>query len=423
MERRVIVSASLAHAITHGLELTFAALLVRIGLEFGATLATLGVVANAGTFTFGATALPAGFLSDRFGPRAMITGCLLLAAACSLFVAASPNLAVLAVSLAVLGGAIGLYHPPGTAMVSSVIERRGMAFALHGIAGNVGIGLAPAIATVVAVLVSWRAAYVVLAILALIVALTVWRLAPDRDEALKRSYEAADAARARLATLGPGVRVRTTPPTQRTWTSPALALIYVCTIGTGFIYRGSLTFLPAHLEEHLGLSIFGWSPEAVAGAMSSVVLFAAVFGQILGGTLSDRIPLERAAVPVAAAIIPMLALVGLGGGVFLLIAASGFVLFNFAGQPIFNGLTADYAPVNAAGRAFGVQFFLSFGVGSFAASAAGVIADRAGTGAAFYALAGVAAVLTALVVVVALGANRRRRALVSERAEAAAAGD
>ncbi len=423
MERRVIVSASLAHAITHGLELTFAALLVRIGLEFGATLATLGVVANAGTFTFGATALPAGFLSDRFGPRAMITGCLALAAACSIFVAVSPNLAVLAVSLAVLGGAIGLYHPPGTAMVSTVIERRGMAFALHGIAGNVGIALAPAIATGVAVLVSWRAAYVVLALFALAVALTVWRLAPDRDEALKRSYEAADAARARLATLGPGVRVRTTPPAQRTWTSPALVLIYVCTIGTGFIYRGSLTFLPAHLEEHLELSIFGWSPEAVAGAMSSLVLFAAVFGQILGGTLSDRISLERAAIPVAASIIPMLALVGAGGGVFLLLAASGFVLFNFAGQPIFNGLTADYAPVNAAGRAFGIQFFLSFGVGSFAASGAGFIADRAGTGAAFYALAGVAATLTVLVVVVALGANRRRRALLAERSEAAAAGD
>mgnify|MGYP003338563541 CR=1 FL=1 len=47
------------------------------------------------------------------------------------------------------------------------------------------------------------------------------------------------------------------------------------TIGTGFIYRGALTFLPAHLQAHLGLSILGWTPEAVAGAMSSLVLLAA----------------------------------------------------------------------------------------------------------------------------------------------------
>ncbi|MFN8638472.1 MAG: hypothetical protein U0360_03220 [Dehalococcoidia bacterium] len=36
MERRVIASAALAHGMTHTLELTFAALLLRIGTEFGA---------------------------------------------------------------------------------------------------------------------------------------------------------------------------------------------------------------------------------------------------------------------------------------------------------------------------------------------------------------------------------------------------
>ena len=66
-----------------------------------------------------------------------------------------------------LGAAIGLYHPPGTAMVSTVIERRGRAFAMHGIAGNLGVSAAPAIATAIAVLLNWRAAYVVLALLAL----------------------------------------------------------------------------------------------------------------------------------------------------------------------------------------------------------------------------------------------------------------
>ena len=80
MERRVILSASLAHATTHGMELTFAALLLRIGIEFGADLAMLGVVTNVGTFTFGATALPSGYLSDRFGPRAVMSGCMVAAA-------------------------------------------------------------------------------------------------------------------------------------------------------------------------------------------------------------------------------------------------------------------------------------------------------------------------------------------------------
>ena len=150
----------------------------------------------------------------------------------------------------------------------------------------------------------------------------------------------------------------------------------VGTIGTGFIYRGALTFLPAHLQAHLGLSILGWTPEAVAGAMSSLVLLAAVFGQIAGGMASDRHPLERVALPIVLLLVPVLALIGASSGVVLLLAAAGFALVNFATQPVFNGLVADYAPQGAAGRAFGISFFLSFGLGSFAATFAG---DRKST--------------------------------------------
>lgn len=407
MERRVILSASLAHGTTHALELTFAALLVRIGFEFGATLATLGIVANVGTLTFGATALPAGWLTDRYGPRAVIAGCLAAAAGFSLVVAAAPNLTILAVALALLGAAIGLYHPPGTAMVSTVIERRGRAFALHGIAGNLGVSAAPAIATVIAVLVDWRAAYVALAALALAVATMVFRLAPDREEARARARLAAEAV---MASGGAGPRHRrSVPPTKRSWTARPLLLIFAATIGTGFIYRGVLTFLPAHLEAHLGLSIFGWSPDAVAGAMSSLVLLMAVVGQIVGGSLSDRIPLERAAVPIVLPLVPILLLVGGTGGIPLLIAAAGFGLVHFAQQPVFNGLVADYAPLGGAGRAFGISFFLTFGVGSFAASFAGFIAGRWGTGPTFMVLAAVAAGLSLAIVLILFGAEQRRR--------------
>lgn len=416
MERRVILAASLAHGMTHALELAFAALLVRIGLEFGTSLAVLGVVANVGTLTFGATALPAGYLTDRFGPRAVITGALLAAAVFALLVAIAPNLVVIAVALTLLGAAIGLYHPPGTAMVSAVIERRGRAFALHGIAGNLGVSAAPAIATTIAVLLNWRAAYVFLAVLALAVALLVLRLAPNREEARERGRLAAETVVARLG--GAQSHRRTTPPTERSWVARPLLLVYVATIGTGFIYRGALTFLPAHLQTHLGLTIFGWTPEAMAGAMSSFVLLSAVFGQIIGGMMSDRLPLERAAVPIVVLLVPILALVGASSGVLLLVAAAGFGLVNFAQQPVFNGLVADYAPRGAAGRAFGVSFFLSFGLGSFAASFAGLVATRWGTSGTFTMLAGVSLLLSAVVLLVLAGAERRHAAEVAAAAAA-----
>lgn len=416
MERRVILSTSLAHATTHGMELTFAALLLRIGFEFGADLALLGVVTNIGTFTFGATALPSGYLSDRFGPRAVMSGCMAAAAVFAAMVALSPTLPLLAVSLALLGAAIGLYHPAGVALVSTVQQRRGLAYAAHGIAGNIGVALAPAMGIGIAILAGWRASYFALVVLALVVAFVVWRIAPSREEA----------ARASAASVGGSGDAanglpRTAPPVQRRWLARPMLLIFVAAVGMGFIYRGSLTFLAVHLEQNLGISLFGWSPEGVAGAIATLVLLAAIPGQAIGGVLSDRIPVERAALPIVLVNPLMLMLMASSSGFLLILVSAGFVATNFSQQPILNGLIADYAPEGAAGRAFGIFFFLSFGLGSFAGSAAGIVADRAGTEPMFYMLAAVGVGLAASMLAVAHGAEARRRAIIAARAEAVTA--
>ena len=83
---------------------------------------------------------------------------------------------------------------------------------------------------------------------------------------------------------------------------------------------------------------------------------------------------------------------------------------------------ADYAPEGAAGRAFGISFFLTFGLGSFAATASGFVAQRAGTGATFLMLAFVGAVMAGLIIAVMVGAERRRRDLDAPPAAGAAAG-
>ena len=178
-------------------------------------------------------------------------------------------------------------------------------------------------------------------------------------------------------------------------------------IGQGFVYRGSLTFLPVHFKEHLELTVLGWDAEAVAGAMTAVVLLAAIFGQIAGGTLSDRIPVEQAAVPFALLTVPFLVLMAPATGLVLIAAAAGFALMHWALQPIVNGLITDYAPEGAAGQAFGIAFFLVFGVGSFAGSFAGLIAERWGTPAMFYALAAIAFAMLIGAWVLRTGARQR----------------
>ncbi len=106
-----------------------------------------------------------------------------------------------------------------------------------------------------------------------------------------------------------------------------------------------------------------------------------------------------------------------------MVAAALFGLVNFAQQPVFNGLVADYAPRGAAGRAFGLSFFLSFGVGSSAAWFAGLVAQRWGTGATFAMLAGIAVVLSLVILAVLASAERRRRAPAASSMVGATAGD
>ncbi|GAJ22241.1 unnamed protein product, partial [marine sediment metagenome] len=63
-------------------------------------------------------------------------------------------------------------------------------------------------------------------------------------------------------------------------------------------------------------------------------------------------------------------------GLLLVVAAGGFVLFSFGGQPIFTGLIADYTPGRLLGRSYGLTFFAAFGLASVGSTYAGFFASR-----------------------------------------------
>jgi MFS family permease len=381
-QRSLTISISLAHAAVHCIELTYAALLLKIGGEFGVDMLVLGFIANAFALAFGIGALPSGLLVDRLGSPRVLRICFLTAAGASLLVALSPSPVVLGIFLTILGLCIGLYHPAAISLIVQGAERRGRVLGYHGMSGNIGLAAAPAIALVFASTVGWRWSYVFLAglALAMVVFLQFLRL-PTVSEGRQR----ADTA--------------TTAPQQRTKVAVgALVLIYLAYVLNGFIYRGSMTFLPTLIEEQVHIHILGINETALAGSLTTLALLTGGFGQYLGGSLSDRGSLERLATLLALALVPALLLMGMSGGLLLVVAAAVFVFFNFAGQPVYNILLAEYVPGSALGRSYGLSFFASFGLGSTAASFSGLLADRWGTSSVFLALAGFGAAVLALAV-------------------------
>lgn len=391
-EKLLVGYAAVAHGLIHVLELTYAAILPFLLLEFGEGLFVMGVVATFFSLAFGLGALPAGVLADRIGSKRLLEICLLGGAVASVGVALSPSIYLLAVFLSLLGLVLGLYHPAGLSLISRGVRQRavGRGLALHGIGGSLGTAAAPLLAAGVAALYGWRVAYLVPAFLSLAAAIAILRasvLTPSTDKAPETAQAAA---------ANPG----------HTMLLPLLVVFAIFTIN-GFIYRGMITFLPLHLKENVHFAIGGIDAVLIAGGFTTFVLLAGILGQWLGGSLGDRIHREKVMLAQAVAVAAFLLLMGVVSGLPLVAVGVGMGVAYFMAQPLTTGLIADYAPRRLQGRMYGIAFFLAFGLGAFAAAFAGWVAERSGISTVFLSM-GAIGVLTILSTLLLLWMARRR---------------
>jgi MFS family permease len=179
----------------------------------------------------------------------------------------------------------------------------------------------------------------------------------------------------------------------------------------GFIYRGTLTFLPAHFQENVQLRVGGLEGVALAGDLATIALLFGVAGQYIGGNLAQKYRLEKLVLALTVVLVPALVLMGLTTGVALVIAAAAFALFNFMAQPAWNSLVAEYTPPDLQGRSFGLNFFATFGLGSFSAGFSGLVAARLGVQWVFVVMGGLAFLISLLALLLLRRALNRRQAV------------
>lgn len=384
-ERRLISYIAAAHGLVHVMELVYPALLSRIEDDFGVRSVVSGGVATLFGWAFGSSAIPSGFLVDRLGSRQVMVYAFMGGAVMATLAGLAPNEWFLAAALAGLGLTIGLYHPAGLSATAQGIRQRQMALGLHGVAGNVGQALAPAVAVGLAIAIDWRAAFFFVAALsaALGVIMALTRLPVHGEEEVQPKRQPAEdgAAPRRHALLAP------------------LIVVYAGFVLSGMVYRGAITFLPKHLEELVN--------DDFGAAFVTVALLMGAVGQLAGGYMSHRVRLERLAPVLALAAVPALALTALLSGAALVVISSVFVFLYFMNQPVFTGLIADYAPEGAVGRSFGISFFAGFGLGSLGGVIAGAFVDQWDTEAAFLAMTAIMGGAVLVTFVIWLMAERR----------------
>jgi len=371
-ERRIVGFTSVAHGLTHAVELVYGAVLLVVAIEFDVSIALLGAIANASAIAYSVMALPAGQAADKLGSKKMVTISVGGSGAAALLAAASPNVAVLTVALIIMGLLGGLYHPAGLSLITRGVRQRARALGIHGAGGNIGTALAPLIAGGVAGIWNWRASFLVFAILAIAITISSLRYRVDDPDPKAPSPAASDT---------------------QTLLVP-LTLMFIINAGFGFIFRGVTTFLPLHLATNLRFDIVSLDPVVIGGGFATFALLFGVAGQYLGGELGERIQRHKLLVPLAALTVPALIATAATDGPLLLVAASIFVFFNFMAQPAAVAMISDFAARHMHGRVYGLTSLTGFGIGSFAGIGGGIIAEQIGVHWVFVMLAGASLIIT-----------------------------
>ncbi|MBE9521282.1 MAG: MFS transporter, partial [Proteobacteria bacterium] len=273
-EQKVTWLAGFSHFITHGYMTLLPAVLVVIAGEHSLSFTDIGIIASIGYFLYGLGSFPSGYLADRFGSKRVLTVGVFGMAVSSILVGLSPGAAGFAVTYALLGIFASIHHPAGLSFIARrVLTTRGRALGLHGVLGNVGLFLTPmAAAFSVMLFGTWRAAYIIFGIIGLGFGMILQsaRIEEEPDFSLRNLLLRSSQPAIEKQEEQPANQVESSSPVDAEPSAMsvlpvALLVLYLGSILSGFIFRGSLTFFPALLQHEVHFITSHDEPVVMAG--------------------------------------------------------------------------------------------------------------------------------------------------------------
>jgi MFS family permease len=357
--RLTVGFASVAHSYSHLFILLYATVVLALEREWGMSYAELFALSLPMSVMFGAAALPAGWLGDRWSAAGMIAVFFIGTGAAALVTGLADSPLGIAIGLTLIGTFAAIYHPVGIPWLVKNAANHGRALGVNGVFGSAGTAGAALVAGFLADYIGWRAAFVVPGVICLLTGLgfvAVWRLGLLHEAA-------ADVKRQAAPTASDIKRV--------------FIVMSVTMLCTGLIYQVTSFALPKLFDERLG-GIFHDSVFGIGG-MVTLVYTASALSQVIGGELADRFSLKGIYVLVQYLQLPVVAVAYLLYDPVLVGAAALMVSLNVAGQPAENALLARYTPPGWRGRAFGAKFVLTLGVSALGVALIPLVHGLTGT--------------------------------------------
>jgi MFS family permease len=383
---RVVAAAFMVLFTAYGAQYSFGVFFAALLDEFGWSRAGLAGVFSLYAFAYSVFAFPAGRLTDRWGPRAVITaGGVFLGVA----LAAMATVSALWQPYVLYGvvAAIGMgtaYVPCSGTVVKWFARRRGLAVGLAGSGGSVGTFALPPFAQWLVSAVGWRAAYVVFGAAVLATLAGVARVMRRDPESMGLHPDGADAP--------PSVAV-TGVPLAGALRAPALWLLGIALMATWIPVFVPLVHLVSLARD------LGHGPATGAWLVSALGA-GAVVGRITMGPISDRIGRRAALVfGTAAQALAFVVYARVASVEGLAAATIAFGYSYGAVSTCFPAVVADFFGRAAAGSIVGFLFMSAGSMAAWGPVAAGAIYDRTGSYALAFDLSAGSNVIAAVVVI------------------------
>jgi MFS family permease len=379
--------SNVGHFLTHMFMLLYPTVVLALEQQFTLGYADLVRLALPSFLMFGLGALPAGWLADRWSDTGMLLVMFVGLGASSILTGLADSPAGLSVGLGLIGLFAAIYHPVGIAMVTRNPDTRGRDLGINSVFGAVGTAFAALVAGTLTGLISWRAAFIVPGVAAIVIG-AGFALAMRRGRA--RAVKTAPRAEA--------------PVSRRDMIVSFAALAFASSF-VGIIYNATTIVLPKLFEQRIGG--LGLGTISIGGMVSLVYLIAGA-SQLVGGWLADRYELWRLYLGAYLLQAPLLLLAAWLESAPLLIAAGAMVALQLGAVPVESSLYARYSPPKWRATSFGVKFIISLGVSGLVVPLVALIHERTGSFQWLFILLG-ALSLGVAVLALALPSERRGR--------------
>ncbi|MGD9867335.1 MAG: MFS transporter [Hyphomicrobiales bacterium] len=341
-ERAHFFFLNIGHFLDHLFMLVFATVAALVlAREWGMSYGELIPYATPGFVAFGAFALPAGWLADKWSRDGMMAVFFTGTGIASIVTSFAATPLQLGAGLFAIGVFAAIYHPVGISLVVENRARTGMAIAVNGVWGNLGVASAALLTGAMIDMGNWRSAFVLPGLASIAVGIAyAWMFVRTPRVARKAAASSSGGA-----VYSPALIAR------------IFAIVLLTTAIGGIVFQSTTFSLPKVLDERLGAldvsaTLVGWYAFLVF-AIASLV-------QVVVGFLVDRYPVRFVFAGVAALQAAFFALMPGATGWTALIVATGFMLGAFGQIPINDVLVGRIAKSEWRSTMFACRYIISF---------------------------------------------------------------